>query len=295
MTDERQAIIEARRIPVKNYDQVEMSEDNPMWPITERTIKELDPARSDMIRTEFSLHECLDAPWIELRFFWQKDYPQPENDYLEIAYDLSAYCNKCGTGKKQKAPFRMLREPRWGTRHIFTFYWEPDIFFVRSEVHKAVFLPKGIGCIPVLHHSSGKELKSVVQLDIPTLDYDILALNKAHRTDSVERRIIGKCNNPVFDDDHQRETCPKCGRSKLCYVTRGPMPPMRSVPQGLHSFRTKEYFGANCGRVAVGAILISQELYSEIARCKLKGVQFLPVAAAGDIKWPWWPERNTPY
>ena len=256
---------------------VQVAEHHPVWPEVRHLAEEYDGML--IHHTEFSKPECEEAPLLQMDGKWQHQYPQPEHafysdgGYMTYTYDLSAFCTSCGTGARQEAPFRMLREPRWGTRHVFTLFWEDDKFFVRPEVWKAVFNPSGVDCIAVLRHSTGKELETVVQLDIPILDHEVL----------------------VLDEGHQRERCEKCGRTKLADVRRGPMPPVSSVPGGLHAFRTKEYFGADRGLEAPHLVLTSPELYAEIERCNLKGARFIPAAAVGDKKWPCAPDRDTMY
>ena len=70
---------------------------------------------SDIVHTEFSKEEIGAARWLNLLPDWHYAYPQPNNDefgYREATYDLTNYCQQCGIGMKQRAPFQMKGEPR---------------------------------------------------------------------------------------------------------------------------------------------------------------------------------------
>jgi hypothetical protein len=96
---------------------------------------------------------------------WHHGYPQPANNsgYLQATYDLTSYC-ACGTGARQNGPFRVKSAPRWGRRTILQLNWVYDEYFVPPEVWVSVFEPFGVNKRPVVLHSSGKELDSMVQL-----------------------------------------------------------------------------------------------------------------------------------
>ncbi len=75
----------------------------------------------DVPRTEFSKQEVADAEWFELTPNWHYGYPQPNEEtlgYRQGTYDLSEYCAECGVGLKQKAPFQLKGEPKWGRNGI---------------------------------------------------------------------------------------------------------------------------------------------------------------------------------
>lgn len=75
---------------------------------------------------------------------WENGYPMPDNDsgHLKLTYDTSDYCEQCGIGKRQKAPFRIRIQPKWGTKSMFELYWILDEIFVRKEIYESVFKKK---------------------------------------------------------------------------------------------------------------------------------------------------------
>ncbi|HSP78312.1 MAG TPA: hypothetical protein VLQ93_07270 [Myxococcaceae bacterium] len=142
----------------------EIDEAYDSWPALQSWIARRDAF--DLISTNFSKKEIAEARWLELEPDWHHGYPQPGEDhfgYWEATYDVADFCERCGIGLKQKAPFQMKAEPRWGRRGILQLNWVFDEFFVTPEVWSAIFRPHGIGCRPVLN-TKGAELKTVVQL-----------------------------------------------------------------------------------------------------------------------------------
>lgn len=135
----------------------DIEEGDAIWPRVKALIDQWKP--TDFVRTEFTQAECDTAS-----FLWmlgsEKGYPQPKGGfgYLKATYDLSDYCAACGIGEKQRAPFRMKGEPKWGKKHIFQLNWVYDQYFVPPSIWEEVFRPFGIGRLPVLNHRTGEEL-----------------------------------------------------------------------------------------------------------------------------------------
>lgn len=83
-------------------------------------------------------------------------YPQPENDfgYLKFSFNLDNYCNLCGIGKVQNAPFRLKTEPKQYNNQFWGLHWEFEHLFVRQET-KSILEKEQIKDIsfsqPVLH------------------------------------------------------------------------------------------------------------------------------------------------
>jgi hypothetical protein len=207
----------------------------------------------DVTRTEFSSNELKQARRLQMGASWHHGYPQPEGafGYLNATYDLTSYCRSCGVGKKQKAPFRMKRDPKWGKKHVLQLNWVHDDFFVLPDIWKTIFRPFGIPCLPVLNHRTGEELETVVQL-----------------------RVDSEATSAIRSSDHEWELCSSCNRKKYLPITRGSFPAVE-VPSDIHMAKTREYFGS--GASAWRAIIISAELYQEIEKQKIKGAEFQPV------------------
>jgi len=227
----------------------ELDESHESWPMLQRWIADRKPI--DIIVTKFSKQELTHASWLELVPDWHYGYPQPNEDvfgYRGVTYNLSDYCLQCGTGLKQKAPFQMKAEPKWGRNGIFQLNWVFDEYFVTPEVWANIFESHGINCRPVLN-TKGAELKSVVQLVI---------------SEEVD----------IDTDGLLQEKCTTCGRVKYLPITRGKFPPLMSKPIG-HIVKTKQYFGS--GASANKRVLISQDITQALLAENVRGASMRPV------------------
>ena len=206
---------------------------------------------SDFLTTEFTKHEMESARWLELVPDWHHGYPQPEQDFgfLGTTYDLADWCAECGIGLKQKAPFQMKGELKWGRRGILQLNWIFDEFFVTPEVWSGIFEPRGVACRPVVN-VKGAPLKTVVQL--------------------VIAEEVGIATHGLAP-----ERCAKCRRVKYRPVTRGFFPALTTLPTSAIA-RTKEAFGS--GAAAHNRVLISQELAQALTADGVRGASLKPVA-----------------
>ena len=173
---------------------------------------------------------------------------EPSSDwgYLTETFDLTEYCNLCGIGARQVAPFRLKQIPKL-QNSILQLNWVFDELFVARSVWREVFEPLEIGSHPVVLHRTGKELEELVQLDIHrAIDVDV---------DRLKR----------FKD------CRQCGQRKYWpkYLV-GPYPPPLEVNG--HIFRSRQYFGD--GLQAFNLIYVSQRLFRDIRRIGLRGLNF---------------------
>lgn len=228
----------------------EVDESHPSWPALNDWIKKNKAV--DMIQTKFSQNEIDNAHWLELIPDWHHGYPQPDEDsfgYLSETFDLSDYCELCGIGKQQKAPFQMKSEPRWGKRSVLQLNWVFDVYFTKPEVWKNYFEPLGITNYEVLDKNK-MPLETVVQL-VPTAEIDI-------ETAGLEKT-----------------GCERCGRTKFLPAVKGPFPAIIGTPSA-HLMKTRQYFGS--GALAEHGVLVSAELAKVVRTNKLRGVSFRPVA-----------------
>lgn len=78
----------------------------------------------------------------------ENGYPQPEDvaGFTSLTYNTDDYCPDCGIGAVKKEPFRIKREPKWGTKKIFELTWVLDEVFVEKELYETYF--KGLGLEP---------------------------------------------------------------------------------------------------------------------------------------------------
>jgi hypothetical protein len=221
------------------------------WPAIETWIARRRP--SDILLTHFSARELDAASWLAMRASWHHGYPQPEEKsaYLSATYDLSAYCAACGTGRRQVHPFRMKREPRWGSRGILQLNWIFDEFFVRPDVWELVFKPRGITSMPVLA-ADGGDISSVLQLVIDDeVSFDVAPLTREH--------------------------CGACGNDKYIPVTRGKLPEFARQPTA-DLCRSLQWFGS--GKEAHHEVIVSQDLRQAMKAHRVRGTEFVPCSEA---------------
>ncbi len=205
----------------------------------------------DFAITKFSKKELADALWLELMPSWHYGYPQPDEEvfgYRQVTYDLTDWCDQCGIGMKQMAPFQMRGEPKWGEKGILQLNWVFDEYFVKPDVWSSVFKPYQIDCRPVMN-TKGTELKTVVQL-------------------VIEKEVGIMSAGLAF------ERCGNCARVKYVPDTRGPFPALCSEPSRAIA-KTREYFGS--GAQADRRVLVSQELAASLTAAKVRGVSLRPV------------------
>jgi hypothetical protein len=227
----------------------EIDEAHSKWKLLEELLD--DWRASETIYTRFTRSEITTADYAALVGEWHCGYPQPrqlDRGYLAATYDLAHWCNQCGMGASQKAPFQMRAEPRWGRRSILQMHWVFDEFFVTPQAWQNVFAKHGVGKKAVLS-SRGHELETVVQLDI--------------------------CEHvDIHGVDYPTERCARCTRTKYCPISRGRFPSLRAGPSGA-IVRTREYFGS--GGRAFKSTIISQPLAADILERNLRGASFVPV------------------
>jgi hypothetical protein len=236
----------------------DVDEDHPNWPTLHTLL--VSWKASDILRTEFSKKEIVAAKWFNLMSDWHHGYPQPHEldfGYREATYDLTIYCERCGIGLKQKAPFQMKGEPKWGKRSILQLNWVFDEYFVTPDAWALVFKPLGIGCRPVLNPKGG-ELKTVVQL--------------------VVQGEVGVVTDGLATEE---PGCSRCGRTKFLPVARGLFPALMEEPSTT-MVKTEEYFGS--GASAHKRVLVSQAVAHSLTERKLRGTSLRPLAVQkGDV------------
>lgn len=231
---------------------VEVDESRPDWPAVEAWIKRRDAL--DFVGTRFTEDEVANAQWLLMRS-WHHGYPQPDEGhfgYREATYDLANYCRECGIGLKQKAPFQMKGEPKWGKRGILRLTWVWDEFFVTPQVFRTIFRPAGVRAREVLNRR-GAQLETVVQL--------------------VVEEVVGVSTRGL-----EPLVCPVCNRRKFNWPMRGPFPAPTAAPAAA-MVRSKAYFGD--GAAAHHAVLASQRIVAALALHDVRGASFTPVAERG--------------
>jgi hypothetical protein len=227
----------------------DIGEDHPNWEALAARLRAWDVFET--VRAEFDKQEVAAARWLGITAL-HHGYPQPHDDifgYREATYDLADWCETCGVGMRQKAPFQMKREPKWGRRAIMQLHWVYDELFVTPEVWSRVFKQAGVACRPVLN-TKGAELQTVVQLVVD------VAMS-------------------VMADGLPAAQCERCGRTKYLPFTRGPFPAFRSEPT-VSMVRTVEYFGD--GGQADRPLIVSQAIARALTDASVRGAELWPVA-----------------
>src|SRR5260370_35165029 len=170
----RQAGIEFQRSgAISAFD---LTEDDTRWRSVACLIKEHDGTVLDTVTTEFSIAELDAAQFVGLLARSNRGYPQPQDNfrYLSATYDVLEYCHVCRVGKRQKSPFQVKGEQDLKQKDVLQLNWTFDENFVALNTGETLFRPFDIGCLPVIHSSTGREIHSVVQLKIAhTKDLDL--------------------------------------------------------------------------------------------------------------------------
>ena len=227
---------------------IDLAEDDPRW----RGIERLLGGRRtiDSVASTFSSADLYAAKFLRI-VAKSRGYPQPEdkNGYLSATYDLADYCPRCGIGRKQTGPFRFKGSPSLRDNSILQLNWIFDEYFVSPATWEAVFKPLGIGKRPAVVHSSGLEMGSLFQLDIPHVCD--LKLEGAGHTD-----------------------CPSCRRKKYSPIFRGFLP--APVAPNATIFKSSQSFGS--GALAFKLVMVSADVYRKFREVGLKGAEFYACA-----------------
>ena len=239
-------------VPDTGFVSFDVDESNKAWPELEQWIAHRRAV--EVASTKFSKRELSDALWLELVPDWHHGYPQPDEDafgYRRATFDLSDWCGHCGIGMKQKAPFQMKGEPKWGKKSILQLNWIFDEYFVTPDAWSDVFKPHGIECRPV-RNTKGVDLKSVVQL--------------------VAHKEVAVVAHGLATED---AACSRCGRTKYLPVARGRFPALTEQPSTA-MVKTSEDFGS--GAAAHRRVLVSKAVAHSLTASKIRGASLRPLA-----------------
>lgn len=233
---------------------IDIDESDSQWPQLAALVKE--KSALDVCDTEFTPEEILQAEWVRLLPTFEQGYPQPKEgmQWKRITYE--GQCPRCGVGYRQKAPFRLKREPRMGKHDFLCLFWTYTLFCT-PEVHEKL----------KVHGIRGYEIWEALlhQLDRPSRLVSQLLLPVVARPGLVDV------------DDLQPEVCLQCGITKLAYHNRGRM---RFMHQALYPdidmLRTHEWFGAG-GHGGFREVLISNRVAKLILEEGWRGVALKPI------------------
>ena len=229
---------------------LDIYESDPAWPELAKALEKWQAV--DRYDTIFTEEEILAAEWVRLVPVYEKEYLKPGNlawrDYL-----YEGRCPYCGTGKQQKAPVRLSKEPKRPPKYVvspiasYLVLCSPEMV---AEMEEARI--QGYEVWPVLEHRTGKPFAHTVQI------------------------YVREVANPgLIRTEGLRPThCEVCGRTKYHPHMRGMMYLRREVFEGkegvdiLHSY---EWFGS--GHAAYREIIISNRFARLILEKGWKGVR----------------------
>ena len=254
-------------IPTFKYSiEFYLYEDNPNFAEVQTKIDKygIEP----QIGTFYEKADIQKAEWFKIST-GQYQYPQPEDDYLEKTFDLKNYCELCGIGRIQNAPFRLRTEPKQHNNQFWGLHWEYFAVFVRQET-KSIFEKEKIKGItfskPVLNKKN-IEIEGFYQLHIDTI------LNKgfdSYNTKTITCKVANEenCNTDISSD------C--CGRVKFHHPKIGGYLFDQTIfNPDFDIVQSNEYFGS--GASANRIQIVSKRFKELVDKHKLKGLSFTPI------------------
>lgn len=256
-------------IPTSKY-QIEfyVYEDNPEFDKIKKELgKYLEP---QVVGTEYEKEDTKNAEWFLINT-GKYQYPQPEDDfgYLKATFNLENYCNWCGIGKIQNAPYRLKTEPKQHNSQFWGLHWDFDAVFVRQKAKNTLEREK-IKDIrftnPVLHKK-----------DSPIQDFYQLLIDKVldKGFDSYNTKTI-TCKFSNEENCNKEKEKDYCGRIKYHHPMIGGYCFDKNIFNSDYDIvETNEYFGS--GASANRLQIVSKRFKEIFEKNKLKGVVFTPI------------------
>jgi len=241
-------------------------EDNPRFQELTEAVKKfkIEP----QIGTTYDKVDLSNAKWF-IASTGQYQYPQPEDKYLEITFDLENYCRLCGIGRVQNAPFRLKTEPKQHNNQFWGLHWEYFAVFVRQETKNILEKEKikGIRFSKPVLNKKNIEIEGFYQLHIDTI------LDKGF--DSYNTKTITcKTNNEENCNTDINLKC--CGRIKFHHPMIGGYLFDKSIfNSDFDIVQSNEYFGS--GASANRIQIVSKRFKELVEKNKLKGLSFTPI------------------
>lgn len=211
--------------------------------------------------------------WYHLRT-GQFGYPQPTDIYNQVTYDPSAGCSTCEIGKRQRAPFRFIKEPKLANKAFTGLNWIFDEVLVidtmRSSLEKEGL--SGATYSRPVTHRTGKAFENWSQMHVDTI------LQGAVMTDGMptercekprNRRLLGF----LRAGRSRLETGPFCGAVKFNWPQGVPFRLRESALDGAPDLvRSSEWFGS--GGSGGRAIFASERIVEFVRAQRLRGLFF---------------------
>ncbi len=249
-------------------------ENDLLWNKIEKLIKKYNLL--DSITTEFSKEEIDEADWFILRSKGHFGFPQPEDDYKKVSYNLNNYCDRCDRGLIQKAPIRFKNHPKKHS-HFFQLNWIFDEFFINKEV-KNIFEKNKICNVeyinPIIHKSDEKILDYYQLKIIKTLNQGLYTKNLKSEMCSFD-----KSENKIKDEEwcyRYPRNYPACNNIKYNYPEKDFIKFNKNIfNSSFEIVKSYEYFGS--GGESHKLIIISKRIKKIIEENKFRGLEFVPI------------------
>lgn len=253
---------EENRLPInvgKIIASFDLYESDPHWSDIDTLLK---LGKSTCISdTVYTKAELTSAEWLTVRSQWRCGYPQPEASfrYRNTTYSGENYCDTCGAGLEQKAPFCIKKSPNWSKRSFMMLNWVEDELFA-SEAAKVLLEKTGFSGFrfqQVNNKNGSSVLQDVYQLEIPSILKPGMEPNRCS-VDRIER-------------------CPNCGAVKYHPTGIGMLAFRREIFEHVPDIsKTSELFG--WGHGASRRIVLRQSMYQYLTDHQLhRGLIFEPI------------------
>lgn len=220
----------------------------------------------------YSEEEINNAEWVICEV-GEYQYPQPENNYKEVTYDLSNYCSNCGIGKIQNAPFRLKKNFTQKKLGFLGLHWVFDEIFVRPNI-VTVFEKEeitGISFTNVIHHKTDSVINNLYQMQINTIiepgliTDNLFKVTCKYRNEESHIKGLGRLKN--------RRGSTFCGRVKYRYPKTEPLKYKARILQDQPDFvKSYEYYGS--GHAAQRYIFARNRVVRLLGDKYLRGLSF---------------------
>ena len=203
-------------------------------------------------------------------------YPQPEDSYVYTTYHTSDYCDRCGIGGKQRAPFRFRAEPKARRSHFLQLNWVFDELCVRPPVRDILEKAhvSGIAFGRAVLHKTGRPLESIVQLLVPTLLPPGLVVDGLQPVTCKPNNEEPPLPLPMQASLRYPPDYPYCGRVKYHWPSRLRL--RRATFRAASDFaKSSEWFGS--GGSASQAILCTGRVIGLVRKHRWRGLRATPV------------------
>jgi hypothetical protein len=246
-------------------------EDNPRFRMMKEALQEF--GIEAQIGTVYDKEDMAKANWFYLTV-GEHQYPQPEDGfgYLRATFNLDHYCESCGIGKSQNAPFRLKTMPKQPNNQFWGIHWEHGAIFIRFQAKRSLESAniKGISFSKPVLHKKGLEVDEMWQMHIGT------ELGTGVDSYNLPKETCEYVDDKESNEGMAGKLIHYCGRIKYNFPKRGGMTFAESCFHDAPDIvRSNEWFGS--GGTAFQLPIVSKRLKQIIEKNKFKGVGFTPI------------------